>query len=302
MSKINCDACSNLREYAPGFVQNGVTDVTAASLKNNTGLNPNLSVQHKNCEDLNDINDCLIGRMPQELEGYDVCDWKEYMGKFLPNLYESEKAQIASACGLWTRTEGLCSGIDALFSIIGGTGATPHAFKPIEAGLTKWKPAFAPSKGPIDPADCHFTLEADILEGAGCDASRRFSRFRVWCGPDYYPPGALQVFTFGWEDIQTGDKLAVFYKDEIVPRYMPEALWQRFCYGGDVGNRFCSIGDDTVMYVGARGHIIIGGTEFNADLAEYGLENMVLEVGVINGPTHTGASSGAVDNVRVYPF
>lgn len=108
MSVINCDSCANLREYAPSFVQNGTTDVIAASLKNNTGLNPALTVTHDNCDDLNDANDCLIGRMADEVEAYDVCDWKEFMGKFLPNQYELMKAIIANDCGMWSHIYGAC--------------------------------------------------------------------------------------------------------------------------------------------------------------------------------------------------
>lgn len=105
MSTVNCEACNELREYAPDFVQNGVTDTVAASLKNNTGLNPSLTSLHKNCEDLNDANDCYIGRMVNELPAYDVCDWKQFMSKLLPNLYEILKALIASMCGLWTQMD-----------------------------------------------------------------------------------------------------------------------------------------------------------------------------------------------------
>ena len=101
MSTVNCESCADLREYAPDFIQNGVTDTVAASLKNNTGLNPTLSSLHKNCPDLNDANDCLIGRMANEIAAYDVCDWKEFMGKLLPNQYEMLKAIIAGDCGQW---------------------------------------------------------------------------------------------------------------------------------------------------------------------------------------------------------
>lgn len=108
MSTISCSACSDLREYAPEYVMNGVTDTVATSLNNNSGFNPTLTVLHDNCLDLNNSNDCLIGRMPQELISYDVCDWKEYMGKFIPNLYEHIKAMIADGCGQWLAIQAAC--------------------------------------------------------------------------------------------------------------------------------------------------------------------------------------------------
>ena len=101
MSNIDCGACNDLREYAPDFVQNGVTNKICNSLANDTGLNPNLTTLHTDCEDLKDVNDCLVGRMDGEIEAYEVCDWKKYMHKFIPNLYETIKAGICSICGLW---------------------------------------------------------------------------------------------------------------------------------------------------------------------------------------------------------
>lgn len=112
MSNIDCQACSELRDYAPNFVQNGVTGEIALSLSKNTGLNPNLTVLHENCEDLTDVNDCLVGRMGQEVEAYESCDWKDYMKKLVPNLYELNKAMIAGDCGQWDRLAELCEKLE----------------------------------------------------------------------------------------------------------------------------------------------------------------------------------------------
>lgn len=108
MSETNCNACNELRRTSPEFVLNGVTETIAASLKNNTGFNPALTALHTNCEDLNDANDCLIARMDSEIESYEVCDWKEFMHKYLPNNYEVLKAIIASNCGQWARLDDMC--------------------------------------------------------------------------------------------------------------------------------------------------------------------------------------------------
>lgn len=107
MSKIDCGACTDLRENAPEFVQNGVTDTICASLKNNTGLNPSLSPLHTDCEDLEDANDCLVRRMANDIDAYDVCEWKDFMQKFIPNLGEYLKAVNCSDCGQWTKIENL---------------------------------------------------------------------------------------------------------------------------------------------------------------------------------------------------
>lgn len=105
MANYNCSACDDLRNDAPNFVVNGLTDTEIASLKNNTGLNP--SNNNKDCEDLNNMNDCLIGNMEEEVELYDVCDWKTYMTQFVPNIWTMFAGIIAAICGIWTNISNL---------------------------------------------------------------------------------------------------------------------------------------------------------------------------------------------------
>lgn len=103
MANYSCSSCDDLRTSAPNFVVNGITDTECTSLKNNTGLNP--SSGHSDCTDLDDINDCLVGNMAEEAEAYDICDWKEYIKKFVPNVWTTIKAIICAICGLWTLAE-----------------------------------------------------------------------------------------------------------------------------------------------------------------------------------------------------
>lgn len=98
---VNCAACDDLRETSPEFVTKGVTETVCTSLKNNTGLNPALDVLHDDEEDLNNVADCLIGNMTDEVEAYDVCDWKEFTRRLIPNIYNTIKALICSVIGLW---------------------------------------------------------------------------------------------------------------------------------------------------------------------------------------------------------
>lgn len=116
MSQIQCDSCTDLRDYAKEFVAHGVTDTVANSLKNNTGLNPNLTVLHENCEDMADVVDCLVGRM-QDLSQYQNCDWKEYVGKLVPNLYETFKAVNANDCGQWEKLKKMDEMLDLIKAI-----------------------------------------------------------------------------------------------------------------------------------------------------------------------------------------
>lgn len=110
--KKSCESCRNLQEYAPDFVLNGVTENVENSLKNNTGFSP--SSGHDDCQDLNDANDCLIGNMEDEVDAYEVCDWKPFMIDFIHNLWTVLKSIISAICGLWTRVERHDCELDAM--------------------------------------------------------------------------------------------------------------------------------------------------------------------------------------------
>lgn len=99
MSEKSCSACNDLREYAPEFVVNGVTDNVCENLGENRGLSA--ADGHTDCDDLHDVNDCLIANMDDELDAWEVCDWKDFMHQYIPNDYETNKAMICAICGLW---------------------------------------------------------------------------------------------------------------------------------------------------------------------------------------------------------
>lgn len=105
----NCKACDDLRTNAPSVLVNGIDDTACLSLKNDTGLNPSTSTD--DCADLEDLNDCLVGNTVEEIDAYDVCDWKEFMKKFVPNAYTVFAGIICAICGLWTRVHNLCEQI-----------------------------------------------------------------------------------------------------------------------------------------------------------------------------------------------
>lgn len=114
---ISCEACEEIRQNDPSFVVNGLGDTECASLQNNTGLSP--SSGNDDCEDLNNLNDCLVGNMATEVDAYDVCDWKTFMKKFIPNVWTTLKGIICAICGLWK----LAQRIDCILNYM-GEGAT----------------------------------------------------------------------------------------------------------------------------------------------------------------------------------
>ena len=103
MANVNCEACESIRQTDPSLIVNGIGDTECASLKNNTGLVP--SSGHEDEEDLHNLNDCLVGNMATEVDAYDVCDWKTFMKKFIPNLWTTLKAIICAIGGLWTKVD-----------------------------------------------------------------------------------------------------------------------------------------------------------------------------------------------------
>lgn len=116
MSEINCNACQELKNTSPNFVENGITDTECASLAADTGLNPKLSPKHTDAEDLHDMNDCLIGRIPNDLEKFNVCDWQDFMNIFIPNVYETIKGIICAIGGIWNFIHSLVARVSNLES------------------------------------------------------------------------------------------------------------------------------------------------------------------------------------------
>ncbi len=135
--EINCTACDELRDYAPEFVQSGVTNKACNSLANDTGLSPDARPLHTDAPDLHDANDCLIGNLGAEIETYDVCDWQDFMELYLANQYAINKSLICSIGGIWenihdheTRISNLEKSlkalqdlVDELLDAIGGGGS-----------------------------------------------------------------------------------------------------------------------------------------------------------------------------------
>lgn len=116
MANLNCDACEQLRQTDPSLIVNGFTDSECASLKNDTGLVPGSG--HDDCTDLNNMNDCMVGNMATEVSAYDVCDWKSFMKKFIPNVWTVIHAVICAVCGLWSNVHSIWENIQNLWNTL----------------------------------------------------------------------------------------------------------------------------------------------------------------------------------------
>lgn len=111
MATRNCEACESLRQDAPSIV-NGFDEEMCASLMNNTGLNP--SSGNDNCEDLNNLVDCLIGNEEAEVDLYEVCDWKTFMKQFIGNIWTTLKGIVCAVCGMWSAISTLSESLESM--------------------------------------------------------------------------------------------------------------------------------------------------------------------------------------------
>lgn len=116
MADYNCEACEELRQEVPQLVVNGFDSDMCTSLKNDTGLAT--SSGHNDCTDLNNLNDCLIGNETDEVDLYEVCDWKTFMKSHLENLWTTLKAVICAICGIWTNIHKLWTAVKRLDCLV----------------------------------------------------------------------------------------------------------------------------------------------------------------------------------------
>ena len=113
-ASINCEACEALRQEVPELVCNGFDDDMCSALSNDSGLSA--SSGHNDCTDLNNLNDCLIGNEAEEVELFEVCDWKPFMKDFINNLWTVLKAMICAICGIWTNIHNLWAKINEVIN------------------------------------------------------------------------------------------------------------------------------------------------------------------------------------------
>ena len=299
MSKPSCDACTELREYAPEFVMSGVTERVATSLKNNTGLNPSLAAIHDNCEDLQDVVDCLIGRLGQELEAHDVCDWKDFMSRLTPNLYETLKAMIMDSCGQWTL---MCEHFRLLLGAIGGSGAKAHAFTPSQFWTTNARAWWHNGTSTPDDISQYFkpSFESEIRTGTGCANARSLLAWRPATNLFDVPfSNYPYLYGFSIQNLTPGEVLGWLPKSKVVPHDMPENRWKDLLRGGSAYYPF-SINITDRVFVRLRGYTTIDGVVMNEDLAEYGEDTMVMSVAAVDrGSTGGELYSGLLGTLKL---
>ncbi|UNT39192.1 hypothetical protein [Enterococcus faecalis] len=99
MSK-NCKSCKDLKNRGIDVdCSFEIGDKECASLGDDKGFNG----KKNDCQDMHDLNDCLLGRADSALDIHDDCDWKGYLKKLVSTLYNLQKMTICAICGIWKK-------------------------------------------------------------------------------------------------------------------------------------------------------------------------------------------------------
>lgn len=307
MSDISCTACADLREDAPEFMLNGVTAAVCTALQNNKGFNA--SNGNNNAVDLQNGVDCLIGALIDALETYDVCDWQEFMAKFLRNNYELLKALVCNEKGQWSEIDTInafldqiCPSIDNIFKLIRGNNPPHHDGYFLQDFIDMIDGNYNPNDGAHDhdvaPTVDNFkpSFRADISEGAGCDASKKLGRYTV----SWHHLIDFEPYVWGWGPNQTipmDTVMGVIPWSAVGSSVMSLDRWKRMLRTAQIyqwGLHGDSSGGGHLLCVRASGYVIIDGVTFNPSFATYGENNMVLRWGPVIGGNFTGGINGSL--------
>lgn len=143
-----CEACDSLREVSPAIELTGLTDKMCQSLKEDTGLNPDLSVLHDNCTDIWALINCLMGSLIDSLPAFSSCDYKEFALELAKNTLHSLNAIACSDCGQWEQIHLIWKEIENIYKILDSLtgGATYRTMTPgVDYDTTFFNKWYTPS-------------------------------------------------------------------------------------------------------------------------------------------------------------
>lgn len=115
VDKDICKACEDLQAYAPEFVIKGVTDTMCANLESNQGL---MNKGRKNCTDIHNAIDCLIGGMAEKAQAYDPCKPNQPIEDLAKNVMHVMDMLACSDCGQWEQIELIWQEIQEIWDAI----------------------------------------------------------------------------------------------------------------------------------------------------------------------------------------
>ena len=115
VDKDICKACEDLQAYAPEFVIKGVTDTMCANLEANQGL---MNKGRKNCTDIHNAIDCLVGGMAEKAQAYDPCKPNQPIEDLAKNVMHVMDMLACSDCGQWEQIELIWEEIQKIWDAI----------------------------------------------------------------------------------------------------------------------------------------------------------------------------------------
>lgn len=113
-TNTECLACRDLEQNAPGFLMNGLSAQDCVRLTSNRGLANQIIENWDNCQTLEVLVDCLIGRHGQIIDSYDLCDIKEWLRQLMINLHELLSAWKCNECGQWNEINNIWTAINSI--------------------------------------------------------------------------------------------------------------------------------------------------------------------------------------------
>lgn len=115
VDKDICKACEDLQAYAPEFVIKGVTDTMCANLEANQGL---MNKGRKNCTDIHNAIDCLVGGMAEKAQAYDPCKPNQPIEDLAKNVMHVMDMLACSDCGQWEQIQLIWEEIQKIWDAI----------------------------------------------------------------------------------------------------------------------------------------------------------------------------------------
>lgn len=138
VDKDICKACEDLQAYAPEFVIKGVTDTMCANLEANQGL---MNKGRKNCTDIHNAIDCLVGGMAEKAQAYDPCKPNQPIEDLAKNVMHVMDMLACSDCGQWEQIELIWEEIqkiwDAIHALQNGLNSANGDIAKIKNALVK---------------------------------------------------------------------------------------------------------------------------------------------------------------------
>lgn len=301
-----CKACDDLKYNATHFVANGLTDKECQSLMNNTGLDP--KANHDDCEDLHNMQDCLMEGIQEDLPSYDDCDWKTYLDDMLTNLNTMLQAIVCVICGLWdeiariwNKINQICNALNTLLALIRASSPRNHLGEWTQSFKAKLEIRQSPT-GVVMPDDRAFpTFQCDILDGATCDSNKKIGRYRL----NHYvflENDEERKYNYNYnyvQDMVVGEVIGTIPMSAVVGEDMSEERWKTILKSAQAW-MIGTIRDDTIVYYTFRGYVKVNGVTFNEDLAQYGQNVGVITFGPVIGPSRTGGVKGQTRPVSNY--